>query len=96
MLTNKFGSSWTTNNLIPKLLNYLSQPKTSYLHRMAVLSSIAMCAKSLNNNLAGEHVVTNLLKFLKDKIPNVRFYLLKLLGSVGPFLDSTTKDKVKA
>lgn len=82
--------------MIPKLLNYLSQPKTSYLHRIAVLSSISMCAKSLNNNQAGEHVVANLLKFLKDKIPNVRFYLIKCLSNIAPYLDSTTKDKVKA
>lgn len=55
-----------------------------------------MCAKSLNNNQAGEHVVANLLKFLKDKIPNVRFYLIKCLTNIAPYLDSTTKDKVKA
>ncbi len=95
MLTNKFGSSWTTNTLIPKLLNYLSQPKTSYLHRIAVLASIAICAKSLNNNQAGEHVVANLLKFLKDKIPNVRFFIIKSLSNMSAYLDSTTKDKIK-
>lgn len=96
MLTAKFGASWTVNNLIPKLMNYLTQPKTtSYLHRMAVLSSISACIKSLNNSQAYDHVVTNLLKYLKDKIPNVRFFVIKNLSTFGPYLDSTGKDKVK-
>lgn len=95
LLTAKFGSSWTINNLIPKLMNYLSQPKTSYLHRMAVLSSIAACAKSLNPTQAYDNVVANLFKYIKDKIPNVRFYVIKILATLGPYLDSTGKDKVK-
>jgi hypothetical protein len=65
------------------------------LHRIAVIASIAICAKSLNNNQAGEHVVANLLKLLKDKIPNVRFFIIKSLSNMGAYLDGTTKDKVK-
>lgn len=95
MLCNKFGSTWTTNNLIPKLMNYLTQPKTSYLQRITVLSSVQICAKSLNPQLVNDHVVSNLLKHLKDKIPNVRFFLIKMLTNLGPYLDTAGKDKVK-
>jgi hypothetical protein len=38
----KFGSSWTTMTLIPKLQSVLTQPKISYLHRMCVLNSLAV------------------------------------------------------
>ena len=41
-LIQKFGSSWTTVSLIPKILNFLTQPKISYLHRMCVLNSLAV------------------------------------------------------
>mmetsp|Transcript_2583 Transcript_2583/g.2647 ORF Transcript_2583/g.2647 Transcript_2583/m.2647 type:complete len:179 (-) Transcript_2583:104-640(-) len=95
MLTSKFGQSWTMNNLIPKLMNYLTQPKTSYLHRMIVLSSVGSCAKSLNANQVTEHVIGNILKHLKDKIPNVRFFLIKLLGSLGSYTDNAGKEKIK-
>ena len=77
-------------------MNFISQPKTSYLHRMAVLSSVSICSKNLNQNLVSEHVVANLLKNIKDKIPNVRFYLIKLLSQMGPYVDTTCKDKIKA
>jgi hypothetical protein len=94
-LCHKFGSSWVVNNLIPKLMNYLTQPKTSYLHRMAVLHSVAVTAKSLNTNYVNDHVIPNLIKYLKDKIPNVRFYIIKTLSTFGSLTDSSGKDKIK-
>ena len=42
ILIAKFGSSWTQITLIPKLQNFLTQPKISYLHRMCVLNSLAV------------------------------------------------------
>jgi hypothetical protein len=41
-LIAKFGASWTQITLVPKLQNYLMQPKISYLHRMCVLNSLAV------------------------------------------------------
>ena len=95
-LTKSFGSNWTTGTLIPKLTNYLAQQtKTSFLYRVAVLHSIAICAKNLAPNLATEYVLQNLIKNLKDKIPNVRFFLIKILTTIFSFLDSTGKEKAK-
>lgn len=95
-LTAKFGQTWTVNNLIPKFLNYLTQSKTSYLHRIVILSSLASCAKNLNTNQVNEHVIPHLLKHLKDKIPNVRFFLIKSLTNILPYTDNIGKDKMKA
>lgn len=94
-LTAKFGATWTTTSLIPKLLNFLNQPKTSYLQRITVLSSVAACAKCLNQNQVTEFVIKNLLTYLKDKIPNVRFFLIKTLMTLGPYTDNAGKDKCK-
>lgn len=95
LLSSKFGASWTTSNLIPKLMNYLTQSKTSYLHRIVVLSSVACCAKSLNANQINENVIPNLIKHLKDKIPNVRFFLIKSFQSLSSITDNIGKDKLK-
>jgi hypothetical protein len=94
-LTAKFGQTWTVNNLIPKLSNYLTQSKTSYLHRIVVLSSIAICAKNLNANQINENIIPVLLKNLKDKIPNVRFFLIKSLSNILPYTDNAGKEKIK-
>lgn len=94
-LSAKFGSSWTINTLIPKLMNQLSQPKTSYINRMTVLSSISICAKNLNATQVNDNVIANLLKYLKDKIPNVRFFIIKQLSIIGQYIDSSGKDKCK-
>jgi len=94
-LTGKFGSSWTINTLIPKLMGSLNQPKTSYINRMTVLSSITICAKNLNNSQVNDNVISNLLKYLKDKIPNVRFFVIKQLSSISQYMDSAGKDKCK-
>ena len=95
-LTNKFGQTWTVNNLIPKFINYLTQSKTCYLHRTVILASIASCAKNLNTNQVNEHVIPNLLKSLKDKIPNVRFFVIRSLFEILPYTDNIGKDKLKA
>lgn len=94
-LTAKFGATWIVNNLIPKLNNYLTQSKTSYLDRIVVLSSIASCAKSLNANQINENVIPNLAKHLKDKIPNVRFFIIKSFNSIQSLTDNAGKDKLK-
>ena len=95
IINTKFGASWITSNLIPKLMNYLTQSKTSYIQRMVVLSSVAACAKSLNAIQINEHVIPNLIKNLKDKIPNVRFFLVKSFQSLANLTDNVGKEKLK-
>lgn len=63
---------------------------------MCVLQSITACAKSLNSNQINEHIIGNLLKFAKDKIPNVRVAILKALVTVSGLSDSQGKDKIKS
>jgi hypothetical protein len=74
----------------------MCQSKTSYLHRVVILSSMATCAKGLNANQINEHILPNLIKYLKDKIPNVRFFILKSLLSISQLTDNIGKDKIKA
>ena len=62
---------------------------------MVALASIASNAKNLNGNQINEHIIPHLSKHMKDKIPNVRFYIMKLLISVIQYADSAGKEKIK-
>jgi len=96
ILISKFGASWIINVLVPKLLNYLSQPKSSYLHRMCILSSLFTCSKFLNSNQITELTLPTILKSLKDKVANVRFFCIKILDDLLKYVDNSTKDgKIK-
>ena len=77
-------------------MNYLNQTKTFYLIRIIALSSIAVNAKHLNGNQINEHILPHLIKHLKDKIPNVRFHVLKLFINILPYTDNTGKEKIKS
>ena len=62
---------------------------------MCILNCLAVCTKALNSNQIVEFVLPQILKALKDKVPNVRFCTIKLLEIVIQNCDQSTKDKVK-
>lgn len=91
----KFGAGWVQSHLIPKLNTSLSQTKISYLLKMCILNCFAVCTKTLNSNQIVENVLPQILKSLKDKVPNVRFFTIKLLEIIIQNCDQSTRDKVK-
>jgi serine/threonine-protein phosphatase 2A regulatory subunit A len=95
MLINKFGSSWVISQLLPKLQNYLSTPKQSYLTRMCIIHSICVCSKYLETKQNSEFLAPILIKSLKDKVANVKFYTIKLLQDIIGKFDGTEKDKIR-
>ena len=95
-LIKQFGSGWVTGNLIPKLQSHLSGQKISYLNRMCMIHSVCVCAEYLDNKQNAEFIVPILTKGLKDKIPNVKFYTIKLIEKIKDKLDSNSKTKLEA
>ena len=95
LIIAKFGSSWTTTSLLPKLQSYLAQPKISYLQRMCVLNSMAVCAKYLNSVQIYELIFPSMVKYLKDKVANVRFFSIKMLEILMTYSDDNLKEKIK-
>lgn len=91
----KFGASWVTLVLVPKLNSSLNQAKISYLLKMCILNCLAVCSRTLNSNQIVEFVLPQILKALKDKVPNVRFFTIKLLEIIIQNCDQSTKDKIK-
>ena len=95
-LIPQFGISWVTTGLIPKLQSHLSTPKISYLNRMCMIHSVVVCAEYLEAKQNADFIVPILNKGLKDKIPNVRFYTIKLIEKINKNLDSSSKSKLEA
>ena len=63
---------------------------------MCVLQSLAVTAKYLNSNQINELVLPQIIKSLKDKVPNVRFYCIKLLEDLMKSVDNNLKEaKIK-
>ena len=94
-LIKQFGTSWVTSSLIPKLQSHLSGQKISYLNRMCMIHSVCVCAEYLDTKQNAEFIVPILTKGLKDKIPNVRFYTIKLIEKIYKNLDSSSKSKLE-
>ena len=95
-LIKQFGPNWVTSSLIPKLQSHLSGQKISYLNRMCMIHSVCVCAEFLDAKQNTEFIVPILCKGLKDKIPNVRFYTIKLIEKIYKNLDSSSKTKLEA
>ena len=66
------------STLVPKLQSFLTTPKTSYLNRMCVIHSLMECAKYLDTKQNTEFILPIIIKGMKDKIANVRFYTVKI------------------
>ena len=96
ILIQKFGVSWVATGLVPKLQSFLSTPKLGYLNRMCIIHSICVCAEYLDAKQNADLVVPVLLKGLKDKISNVKFYTIKLIEKFYKNLDSSSKNKIDA
>ena len=94
-LIKQFGTTWVTASLIPKLQSHLSGQKISYLNRMCMIHSVCVCAEYLDAKQNAEFIVPILAKGLKDKIPNVRFYTIKLIEKLYKNLDSSSKSKLE-
>ena len=94
-LIPQFGISWVTTGLIPKLQSHLSTPKISYLNRMCMIHSVVVCAEYLEPKQNADFIVPILNKGLKDKIPNVKFYTIKLIEKIYKNLDSSSKSKLE-
>lgn len=95
-LMEKFGISWIVNSLIPKLQNSLQQGKVSYLNRLCVINSLAVCGEYLEQKQLNDALLPLLLKCLKDKIANVRFVTIKTLQKIYKNFDLNGKEKINS
>ena len=94
LLNEKFGSAWIVSTLIPKLQSFLTTPKISYLNRMCIIHSVCVCSYFLDTKQNNEFILPILVRGLKDKISNVKFYTVKLTKAIYGNLDLGGKEKI--
>ena len=94
LLNEKFGSAWIVSTLIPKLQSFLTTPKISYLNRMCIIHSVCVCSYFLDTKQNNEFILPILVRGLKDKISNVKFYTVKLTKAIYCNLDMGGKEKI--
>ena len=94
LLNEKFGSAWIVSTLIPKLQSFLTTPKISYLNRMCIIHSVCVCSYFLDTKQNNEFILPILVRGLKDKISNVKFYTVKLTKAIYGNLDMGGNEKI--
>jgi hypothetical protein len=62
---------------------------------MCVLNSLAVCAKNLSSNQINDFIIPSLVRSVKDRVANVRFFTIKLFEIVVVCVDNSTKEKIK-
>lgn len=87
-----FGPEWTKDHLVPQVLVLIKN--THYLYRMTVLLAIAELASIVSRDVLVGQMLPVLVGAAKDKVPNVKFNVAKMLQKVAPLLDKPTIDRV--
>jgi len=76
-LTVIFGSAWTVNKILPKLLSL--HVETNYLHRLTPLFGIATLATTLPPEVIRKHILPVIATLAQDSIPNIRMNVAKTI-----------------
>lgn len=95
-LIQKFGSNWVVTSLVPKLQSFYATPKLSYLNRMCIIHSICICAEFLEPKQNADLILPIIIKGLKDKVSNVKFYTIKLMEKYYKSFDNNSRSKIEA
>merc|ERR1712032_1568488 len=71
-ITSAFGSQWTVERLLPKLVEQYSQ-NAGYAHRVTTLHVLPQVSGVMTAEQIMQFIVPLLIKATKDVVPNVRF-----------------------
>ena len=84
-LAEDFGSDWVQEFVFPKMLDKIQHPH--YLFRMTILEAVAAMATVVSSEILTTVLLPEMLKCNKDKVPNVRFHVCRLMKNVIPHVD---------
>mmetsp|Transcript_47637 Transcript_47637/g.136016 ORF Transcript_47637/g.136016 Transcript_47637/m.136016 type:complete len:588 (-) Transcript_47637:73-1836(-) len=88
-ITDTFGSQWTVEHLLPKLVEQHTQ-SASYANRLTTLHALPQVAGVMTSEQIVQFVVPLMIKATKDNVPNVRFCACRTISwmmehhSLGP------------
>lgn len=94
LLIQAFGNNWILSYLVPKIQTIIFQNKCSYLTKLCGLESLEICGEYLDAKQMNDSIIPIFIKCLKDKIPNVRFYTIKVCQKIYNNFDAIGKEKI--
>jgi len=80
-IAEAFGSQWTVDHLLPKLIDQYSQT-SGYANRVTTLQVLPQVSHVMTPDQITSFVIPILIKATKDVVPNVRFCACRILCSV--------------
>ncbi|CDY31621.1 BnaA03g54310D [Brassica napus] len=80
----EFGPEWAMQHLV---LDMVTNPH--YLHRMMVLRAISLMAPVMGSEITCSKFLPVVAEASKDRVPNVKFNVAKLLQSLIPIVDQS-------
>jgi serine/threonine-protein phosphatase 2A regulatory subunit A len=83
--TQEFGPEWAKEHLVPQVLAMIKNPH--YLYRMTVLVAISSLANYVSQEVFVSSMLPVLVSCAKDRVPNVKFNVAKVLERVAPLVD---------
>nr|CAA57527.1 65 kDa regulatory subunit of protein phosphatase 2A [Arabidopsis thaliana] len=90
-LAEEFGPEWAMQHLVPQVLDMVNNPH--YLHRMMVLRAISLMAPVMGSEITCSKFLPVVVEASKDRVPNIKFNVAKLLQSLIPIVDQSVVDK---
>ncbi|WZY86658.1 hypothetical protein YC2023_033042 [Brassica napus] len=87
----EFGPEWAMQHLVPQVLDMVTNPH--YLHRMMVLRAISLMAPVMGSEITCSKFLPVVAEASKDRVPNVKFNVAKLLQSLIPIVDQSVVEK---
>ncbi|WZZ45601.1 hypothetical protein YC2023_041860 [Brassica napus] len=90
-LAEEFGSEWAMQHIVSQVLDMVNNPH--YLHRMMALRAISLMAPVMGSEITCSKFLPVVVEAAKDRVPNIKFNVAKLLQSLIPIVDQSVVDK---
>ncbi|KAG4918701.1 hypothetical protein JHK85_056982 [Glycine max] len=99
-LAEEFGPEWAMQHIIPQkyLYGMLEQVlemnnNPHYLYRMTILRAISLLAPVMGPEITCSNLLPVVLAASKDRVPNIKFNVAKVLESIFPIVDQSVVEK---
>uniref|UniRef100_A0A7S0Y9B7 TOG domain-containing protein n=1 Tax=Polytomella parva TaxID=51329 RepID=A0A7S0Y9B7_9CHLO len=91
-VAQEFGPEWSREHLVPAVLRQVKNPH--YLYRMTVLAAVAALAQHVSQDVICGTMLPVLVSAGRDRVPNVKFNVAKMLEKVISLVDRPVADSV--
>ncbi|KAH0678131.1 hypothetical protein KY284_019216 [Solanum tuberosum] len=88
-LAEEFGPEWAMQHIIPQVLDVINN--SHYLYRMTILRASSLLAPVMGSEITCSKLLPVVITAAKDRVPNVKFNVAKVLQSLIPVVDQSVR-----